>query len=115
MSQSKASISKVPFPLNPLDIKRICVVHWETEPLVEGQKSSFVFVKPLREAERLPKNQGILKIEGDRYKRLSKDSTEIFKLGDQINIVFSHKDDSIRWLERRDESQANSAFNRIFT
>ena len=116
MSVSDNSAPKGPFTLNPLDIKRICVVHWNTEPLVEGEKSSFVFVKPLREAEPLPNNQGMLKIEGDRYKQLSKDSTEIFRLGDQINIIFSHQTGHIiKWLERRDKSQANSAFNRIFT
>ena len=116
MSQSNNPIPKPTLTLDPLDIKRICVVHWNTEPLVEGEKSSFVFVKPLREAEPLPNNQGILKISGDRYKQLSNDSTEVFRLGDQINIIFSHKTGHIlKWLERRDESQADLGFNQLFT
>ena len=115
MAESNSSTPKNPLPLNPHDIKRICVVHWDTEPLAEGQKSSSVHVKPLREDERLPKNELILKIDGERFRQLSKDSTEEFRIGDQINIIFGHRDGDIKWLERRDDSQANSTFNRIFT
>ena len=115
MPVSKSFIPKTRLTLNSHDIKRICVVHWDTEPLAEGQKSSSVHVKPLREAERLPNNKGMMKIEGALYKRLSKDSTEEFRLGNQINIIFSHQNGKIKWLERRDESQADSTFNSLFT
>ena len=115
-SKSKSWIPTVTrLSLNPHDIKRICVVHWNSEPLTEGQKSSYVFVKPLCEAEPFPNNIGLLEIGGDLYKRLSKDSAEIFSLGDQINVIFGHNDGVIRWLERRNESLADSKFNSLFT
>ena len=115
MPESDYSIPKVPLPLNPYDIKRICVVHWEDKPLVDGQISSYVYVKPLREAEPLPDNQGILKIEGEWFTQLTKGNAEKLDLGDQINVIFSHKDGRIRWLERRDKSQPDSTINKGFT
>ena len=115
MAESDSSTPKNPLLLNAYDIKRICVVHWDTEPLAAGQKSSSVHVMPLREDERLPKNEPILKIDGEWFRQLSKDSTETFKPGDQINIIFGHKDGDIKWLERRDDSQASSTLNKIFT
>ena len=116
MSESESSFRKIPLPAtNAYDIKRICVVHWDTTPLVEGQSSSFVIVKPLREAERLPNNEAIIKIEGVWYEQLSENNAKTFKLGDQINVIFSNIDGRIKWLEKRDESQANSTFNKGFT
>ena len=113
MSKPNFSPTNPPLALNPRDIKRICVVHWESEPLAEGQKSSYVTVKPLNERKCLPNDQGMLRIEGQWYKQLSKDSTETFRLGDQINVIFHWKSGGIRWLERRDGCQA--MLNQLFT
>ena len=116
MSESESSFRKIPLPAtNAYDIKRICAVHWDTAPLVEGQSSSFVIVKPLREAELLPNNEAILKIEGVWFEQLSENNTKTVKTGDQINIIFSNINGRIKWPEKRDESQADSTFNKGFT
>ena len=116
MSTPDSSVSKIPFPLHPLDIKRICVVFFEDNPLVEGHIPSHVQVKALHEDRPLPlpHNQVLLKIEGEWFKQLSNDNAEEFHLGDEINIIFGRKDNEIRWLERRDKSQPDSALNKIF-
>ena len=115
MSKPASSFATTPLTLNYDDIKRICVVHWDSEPLAEGQKSSYVFVKPLREYVRFPNGQGVLKIEGEWYRRLSRDSAEVFRLGDQINVVFSKKGGGIRWIERRDNRPESAMINQLFS
>ena len=62
----------------------------------------------------MTKNGGLLKIDGMWYKQLFKDSTEEFKTGDQINVIFSYRDGSIKWLERRNPSQPDSTNNKGF-
>ena len=75
---------------------------------------SSVHVRPLNEAELLPLNRNIVKIEGQWLQELTNNNTEEIRVVDLINITFSHENGQLKWLGRRDECQAHSLFNTTF-